>query len=197
MDKRALLKAIYRALQWDKVYEALPGVTRQEVDELFQELGEGLSDVPEPPEELAAKIAGGEAHLYCDGASRGNPGPAGVGMVITTAEGGEVLAWGAAIGKATNNVAEYRAAIEGLKKALGLQVGRVCLLTDSELLIRQLRGEYKVKNAGLKPLHAEASALLKQFGSWEAQHIPRDENKKADALAARYAKEARKTGAAP
>ncbi|MHC5034240.1 MAG: ribonuclease HI family protein [Planctomycetota bacterium] len=197
MDKRALLKAIYRALHWERLYEALPGVTRQEVDEFFQELGERLSDVPEPPEELAAKIVGEEACLYCDGASRGNPGPAGVGMVITTAEGEEVLAWGAAIGEATNNVAEYRAAIEGLKKALELQARRVRLLTDSELLIRQLRGEYKVKNAGLKPLHAEASALLEQFASWDAQHIARDENKQADALAARYAREARKSRSAP
>ncbi|MCK4376465.1 MAG: ribonuclease HI family protein [Candidatus Brocadiae bacterium] len=140
---------------------------------------------------MAAKVAGGEARLHCDGASRGNPGPAGIGMVLTTPEGEEVLAWGAAIGRATSNVAEYRAAIEGLKKALELKVRRVRLLSDSELLVRQLEGAYKVKSAGLKPLHGELMGLLARLDSWEARHVARDRNLRADALATRYAKAAK------
>ncbi len=112
-------------------------------------------------------------------------------MVLTTPEGEEVLAWGAAIGRATNNVAEYRAAIEGLKNALELKVRRVRLLSDSELLVRQLEGAYKVKSPKLKPLHGELTALLARLDSWEARHVARDQNLRADALAARYAKAAK------
>lgn len=190
MNKLSLLRAIYEAIRWDKLYEALPEVSRRQVDELFRELREALGDVAEAPGELAAKVAGGEALLYCDGASRGNPGPAGIGMVLTTPEGEEVLAWGAAIGRATSNVAEYRAAIEGLRKALGLKVRRVRLLSDSELLVRQLEGAYKVKSPKLKPLHGELMALLARLDSWEACHVARDQNLRADALATRHTKAA-------
>lgn len=197
MNKLDLLKAVYNALQWDKLYEAMPEANRQQVDDLFRELRRKLSEeapapeppgVEEPPQVPPAAVAGGEVRLYCDGASRGNPGPAGIGVVLTTAAGEGVLAWGAPIGRATNNVAEYRAVLEALKKALELKARRVCILSDSELLIRQLQGTYKVKSPGLKPLHAEAVALLTKFEGWEARHVSRQGNAKADALAARAAK---------
>jgi ribonuclease HI len=181
VDRIKLLKAIYRAIQWDRLYEIAPEVSRQEVDELFQDLREAVG--PEPEEELADEITGGAALLHCDGASSGNPGPAGIGIVLTTPDGREVLAWGESIGETTNNVAEYRAALAGLEKALELDVRRVRLLTDSQLLVRQLNGEYRVKSASLQPLHAATCELLKKFDRWEAEHVPRSENRRADALA--------------
>lgn len=200
MNKLRLLKAIYEAIQWDKLYGLLPQVSRQQVDEFFQELREKFGAEAEAPEELRAsppegrraRVRGGEAYVYCDGASKGNPGPSGIGMVLTTPEGEEVLAWGASIGRATNNVAEYRAVIEGLKKALELEVRSVRVLCDSELVVRQIQGGYKVKSPGLKPLHAETAALLSRFDKGEIQYIPRDQNLKADALAIQHAKMAKK-----
>lgn len=186
MDKLKLLKAIYESIQWDRLYELLPEAERDEVDLLFRELRQNLE--PEPEEGLADEIAGGEAVLHCDGASKGNPGPAGIGMVLETADGREVLAWGRAIGKATNNVAEYRALIAGLQQALELGVRRITVQSDSQLMVRQINGQYKVKNAGLQPLHAEAKSLLKRFDEWSIQHVPREENAHADSLADRHAK---------
>ncbi len=190
MNKQDLLRALYQAIQWDRLYELLPEVSRQEVDEFFQELRTSVAEAAEPEPDAAASIAGGDARLYCDGSSRGNPGPAGIGMVITTPEDEELLAWGASIGRATNNVAEYRAIVEGLKKALALKVRRVHVFCDSELVVRQVQGNYKVKSPGLKPLYAEVIALLTRFELCKIQYIPRHENAKADALAIGHAKTA-------
>ncbi len=188
MSKLELLKAVYESIDWGKLYRLLPEVSRQHVDELFQDLREKLQLDAEPPEEAAAKIRGGHAHLYCDGASRGNPGPAAIGIVLKAPDGAEVLAWGQPIGRATNNVAEYRAAIEGLKKALELEVRHIRVLCDSELLVRQVHGQYKVKSPGLKPLHADVLDLLARFEQWQVEHIPRTENARADAIATQHAK---------
>lgn len=188
MDEHALLKAVYQSIQWDKLYELAPGAERQEVDELFQQLRRELRPSPEP--DLADEVAGGEAVVRSDGASKGNPGPAGIGAVIQTADGREVVAWGKSIGRATNNVAEYRAAIEGLQRALELGVRRVRLLADSELLVRQVNGEYRVKSPGLQPLHTRVLELLNRFDDWTVSHAGRDENTRADALAGEHAKEA-------
>ena len=211
MDKLGLLKAVYQSIDWSKFYTILPETQRQHVDMLFQELREMLggkataaAETPTlqlrkeevaaiewPTEELAVKVARGAADLYCDGASSGNPGPAGIGIVIQAPDGTRVLARGAAIGRATNNVAEYRAAIEGLKTALKLEVRRIRILSDSELLVKQLRGDYAVKTAHLKILHGEMMALLRQFTGWEARHIPREKNTEADALATQHARDAK------
>src|SRR5438128_1155078 len=97
--------------------------------------------------------------LFADGASRGNPGPAAAGFVLDDPDGHPVAAEGLALGHATNNLAEYRALVEGLLRALSLGVENVDVRMDSELVVRQMRGEYKVKNAGLKPLFEEARDL--------------------------------------
>ncbi|MCL2438397.1 MAG: 6-carboxytetrahydropterin synthase QueD [Coriobacteriia bacterium] len=120
--------------------------------------------------------------LYTDGGSRGNPGPAGIGFVLNhgfvkSCDGG------APIGEATNNVAEYKALIWGLENALALNITHLEARADSELLVKQLKGEYKVKNAALKPLFLDALSLSKQFEFCEFVHIPREENEEADALA--------------
>jgi ribonuclease HI len=192
MDRKELLRAVYEAVDWGRLYQAHPELERREVDELFQELralvGESPADAPEP----SRSLAGEEAYLYTDGASRGNPGPAGIGVVLKTPAGETVLAYGAAAGRTTNNVAEYRAVIEGLEKALELGAARVRLFSDSELLVRQLQGTYKVRNAGLRPLFDEVTALLARFSDRQVRHVPREQNAEADALATKAAKTARR-----
>lgn len=121
--------------------------------------------------------------LYCDGASRGNPGPASIGFVLYDPGGIVIHELGGAIGRATNNVAEYRALISGLESALEREVRSLEVRLDSQLLVRQVTGEYRVKAAGLKPLAREAVRLLRSFDEVEVIHVPRDQNKRADALA--------------
>jgi len=117
-----------------------------------------------------------------DGGARGNPGPAAVGAVVTD-ERGEVLAErGEYIGEATNNVAEYRAVQLGLRLARELGADEVEVVNDSELVARQIGGQYKVKNAGLKPLFIETMAALRQFDRWSVRNVPREENARADEL---------------
>jgi ribonuclease HI/probable phosphoglycerate mutase len=121
--------------------------------------------------------------LFTDGASRGNPGPAGAGSVLIDAEGRERAARSLCLGCCTNNVAEYRALLLGLQSALELGCKRVDIRLDSELIVRQLQGRYKVKHEALKPLFAEVKGLLAQLEGWTICHIPREQNKRADQLA--------------
>ncbi len=122
--------------------------------------------------------------LYCDGASRGNPGPAAIGAVLYAPGGGEpVLEVSRIIGEATNNEAEYRALIAGLEGAHALDVRDLLIRLDSQLLVRQVGGEYRVRSAGLKPLHRRVQALVSRFAVVDIEHVPREENVFADALA--------------
>ncbi|MFM8998767.1 MAG: ribonuclease HI family protein [Actinomycetota bacterium] len=121
--------------------------------------------------------------VACDGAARGNPGPAGIGVQITDPEGVVVAEIAEGIGFATNNVAEYRAAIAGLARARDLGATEVLLRSDSRLLIEQLAGNYRVRNEGLKPLHAEARRLLAGFAAVGLEHVRRERNTEADRLA--------------
>jgi probable phosphoglycerate mutase len=125
----------------------------------------------------------GHLIVACDGASRGNPGPAGIGVEITN-EHGEVLGEIAqGIGETTNNVAEYTAVIEGLARAAELGARTVTLRSDSLLLISQLTGRYRVKAAHLQPLHRRARSLAAGFDRVSFEHVPREENVEADRLA--------------
>ena len=134
----------------------------------------------------------GTLRLYTDGAARGNPGPAGLGLVIEDAEG--MRLWGGCryIGTATNNVAEYLALIEGLKKAAEWKPDRLEVFLDSQLVVEQMGGRYRVKNANLAPLHRQATDLLKGFAEATVNHVERERNKGADALANRAIDEYRK-----
>jgi ribonuclease HI len=123
--------------------------------------------------------------VHVDGGARGNPGPAAVAAVVSDPadpEGEALLERGLAIGVATNNVAEYRAVLLGLELAAELEAGEVEVVNDSELVARQIEGRYKVKHAGLKPLHAEAKRALARFGRWRIRSVPREANARADAL---------------
>ena len=123
-----------------------------------------------------------EATLFADGGSRGNPGHAASGAVLM-AEGGAVLREvGRYLGIETNNVAEWTALIDGLCAAKELGVSRLAIRLDSELVVRQLSGQYRVKHENLRPLYTRAKALLSDFEAVEIKHVPRKENKLADAL---------------
>jgi ribonuclease HI len=122
------------------------------------------------------------ARLFTDGGARGNPGPAAYGFVLETEDGTVLAAEGAAIGEATNNVAEYSGLIAGLRKALELHVPEVEVVSDSELMVKQMRGEYRVKNEALRGLFVEANAVARQLGSVEYRHVKRAHNELADKL---------------
>jgi ribonuclease HI len=122
------------------------------------------------------------ARLFTDGGARGNPGPAASAFVLE-AENGTVLdARGDAIGVATNNVAEYRALTAGLARALELGLREVEVVSDSELLVKQMRGEYKVKNAALRELSLEAARLAREIGTVTYRAVRREHNELADSL---------------
>jgi len=123
-----------------------------------------------------------KAKLSTDGGARGNPGPAAYGYVLETDDGTVLAAEGEVIGVATNNVAEYRALVAGLEKALELQVDDVEVVSDSELLVKQMLGEYRVKNDALKALHAEASRLADHLRSVRYTAVRREHNELADRL---------------
>lgn len=122
------------------------------------------------------------ARLFTDGGSRGNPGPAAFAYVLEDADGQVLAAHGETIGVATNNVAEYSALIAGLEKALELGVAEVEVVSDSELMVKQMRGEYRVKNEALRGLFLEATSLARQLGSVEYRHVKRAHNELADRL---------------
>ena len=121
--------------------------------------------------------------LQFDGGSRGNPGPAGIGVVVAAADGTPLVTLGRFIGRATNNVAEYRALITAMQEARKLGARNVVIRGDSELVIKQMRGEYRVKNPDMKVLYDEAQAILRTFASAKIAHNLRDKNELADALA--------------
>lgn len=121
--------------------------------------------------------------IYTDGASKGNPGDAGIGVIITAEDGSVLCEIGEYIGKTTNNVAEYAALVRGLEEAIKLGATSVELSTDSELMARQLAGVYKVKSPNLKPLFEKATMLLRNFAKVTVTHVVREFNKRADELA--------------
>jgi ribonuclease HI len=132
----------------------------------------------------------GYAEMYSDGASSGNPGPSGIGVVINLTggySGHKCHRISEYIGIATNNVAEYSALLKGLETARSLGIQHINIYMDSELLVRQIKGIYRVKNANLIPLWKNAMDILKDFSDYSVTHVPREMNKEADYLARRAA----------
>jgi ribonuclease HI len=120
--------------------------------------------------------------VHVDGGARGNPGPAAVAAVASTRDGDVVGERSAYIGEATNNVAEYRAVLLGLELARSLGARDVEVVNDSELVARQIGGQYKVKHAGLRPLFVETMRALRGFDRWAVRNVRREQNKRADEL---------------
>ncbi len=125
-----------------------------------------------------------KVQIFCDGASRGNPGPAGIGVVLKDGHK-TLLEISDYLGKTTNNIAEYAACLRGLTEALILGAKEVEVHADSELLVKQLNGEYKVKNEGIQPIFSQIQSLIKKFKHFSVTHTLRDGNKHADELANR------------
>jgi ribonuclease H / adenosylcobalamin/alpha-ribazole phosphatase len=123
-----------------------------------------------------------DAVLHFDGGSRGNPGPAAYGFVLDRPNGEQLAAAGEAIGVATNNVAEYRGLIEGMRRASELGVSRLTVHGDSKLVIEQMKGAWRVRAEGLRPLHDEARAVARSFESVRFEHVRRGGNAEADRL---------------
>lgn len=153
---------------------------------------------PAKPKVLARRPASPNrlVSIHVDGAARGNPGPAGVGAVLTNGSGRKLKEVSIYLGEATNNVAESCALIVALQEALKFSPGEVKVFTDSELLARQVTGRYRVKNQQLQWLHVLIQSLLQGFGRFEICHIPREQNRHADRLASRAAAEGLKRGRA-
>ena len=132
-----------------------------------------------------ATTVSGTVRVHIDGASRGNPGPAGIGVLFLGPDGSAFERLHRGIGEATNNVAEYSALLAALERAAALGVTDLEVYSDSELLVRQLQGRYQVKHPALRPLYAAARKRVADFSHFAIHHVPRELNAEADALANR------------
>ena len=129
--------------------------------------------------------------VHVDGGARGNPGPAAAAAVVSTPDGDVIDEARQLLGVATNNVAEYRGLLLGLERARALGADEVEIVNDSELVAKQMNGEYKVKHPDMKPLHAQAKRALAEFDGWRIRSVPRAQNAAADALVNQALDEAR------
>jgi ribonuclease HI len=184
-----LLVLIHKSIDMEKLKEQDRTITKKRVDKLFQVLKDhvkkddltvsekGITDTLNIKKEADLIV------VNVDGASRGNPGESGIGVAIFDKDSNLISEACDYLGVATNNIAEYRALILGIKLSTEYNAKRTLFKSDSELMVKQIKGEYKVKNAQLKLLFAEAQSLLKKLPNWKIMHVPRDENKEADLLA--------------
>ncbi len=139
-------------------------------------------ETPDPADKEARIDSAATYEIYCDGGSRGNPGPAAYGAIIEDESGRRIATLSHFLGKSTNNVAEYSGLLAAVKRASEMGIKKVKIRMDSELIVRQLTGRYRVKNANLKPLYADCMNYLRSFDKWVVEHIPREENTEADQL---------------
>ncbi len=181
-----LLVLIHKGINIETLKEQDKAITKKRVDELFQDLKDHVKKddlaVPEKKTTDTSSIKK-EADLIVvnvDGASRGNPGESGIGVAIFDKDSNLINEACDYLGVATNNIAEYNALILGVKLSTKYNAKRVLFKSDSELMVKQIKGEYRVKNAQLKILFAEAQSLLKKLPNWKIMHVPREENKEAD-----------------
>ena len=177
--KAEILNYLADSLSFAKTDQRFPAVSLDEIRNILRESAQQC----EQEQGIAHSYPGTEFLLYTDGASRGNPGKAGAGSVVLDSEGQIVDESKKYLGKNTNNAAEYRALIHGLGQVLKAGGRRVHVFSDSELMVKQLKGTYKVRNKELILLHKEVNDLLKKFTSYDIKHINREQNRHADRLA--------------
>jgi ribonuclease HI len=187
-----LVMLISKYLDIEKLIEENPSVTKEMVESLFQEIlktkkikeliDSGLScrDIPQQRQKGISELI-----IHTDGASRGNPGRAGIGVAIFNKDYHLIEEVCKFIGESTNNVAEYHAMILAAQKAIAYHAKKVNFKTDSELLVRQLNGVYRVKSQNILFLYNKLMNLLNKIPTWKVQHVSREENVIADALANR------------
>jgi len=163
-----------------------PAFIRETLSKAARYFRESQDEEQVPKQEkdtVTPDIAGSTLYLYADGASRGNPGEGGAGVLITDNMGNEIFSKGFYLGHCTNNEAEYKALIIGLAEASGRNCDNIVVYLDSQLIVRQISGEYQVKNKNLTPLYNQVMELLGFFHKYRVEHIPRSENTRADQLA--------------
>ncbi len=187
LDKEAIITALAKELP-DADFAALfPGLPVKELRAVL--LGKKKTAAPQQEQQQLFKepvaTDGLSCRLFTDGASRGNPGQAGAGSVLLDSNGQEIAGRSLYLGRCTNNVAEYRALILGLQTAAEFGCSQLDIFLDSQLIVRQVLGQYKVKHPDLKPLFQEVKSLLAGVDNWKISHVPRAENKRADELANR------------
>jgi ribonuclease HI len=184
-----LLVLIHKGIDIEKLKEQDKAITKKRVDKLFQGIINYIvkDDLAVSEKEITDTLnIKKEADLIVvnvDGASKGNPGESGIGVAIFDKDSNLINEACDYLGVATNNIAEYKALIFGIKLSIEYNAKRVLFKSDSELMVKQIKGEYKVKNAQLKLLFTEAQSLLKKLPNWKIMHVPREENKEADLLA--------------
>ncbi|MBM4054325.1 MAG: ribonuclease HI family protein [Planctomycetes bacterium] len=184
-----LSSLISRYVDGERLILENPHITKEMIDDFFQNISGNhevtKSGTPSParhnPPSPKKKL--NELIIHTDGASRGNPGKAGAGIAIFDYDYRIIEEICKFLGEATNNVAEYEAMILAAQKAASYQPDKVIFKTDSELLVRQVKGIYRVKNPNLIPLYKKLMTLFKTFPSWEIYHVSREENVLADTLA--------------
>lgn len=173
--QREILGLIGRHIDVRGFLKANPSFSRDEVETALACVG--IAAGREAPSGPLAVV------LYTDGAASGNPGPAGIGVVIADESGHVISELSEYIGRATCNVAEYTALVVGLEEAVRLGARRVTVCADSELLVRQLNGAYQVKSPSILRLYEQATKGLEALEEWKAVHVPREKNQRADSLA--------------
>lgn len=169
-----LLRLIYRHVNISRLLADNPSLAKADVDGLFQRLSHHIRSLTTPGEQFT---------ICTDGASRGNPGPGGIGVVILGSDGQGVEEIAESVKRCTSNEAEYHALLRGIRRARQLGARDLTIKSDSELLVKQLNGAYKVKSPNLLPLCREVMAELRQLAKWKVEHAPREENSRADMLA--------------
>ena len=191
MKKSELVEELARTLSVKRLLKAHPDIDEDTLSAVLKEAAAvvGQSEVPaarqpdfnfaiEPPQQKAGRLI-----MFTDGASRGNPGEAGIGVVIKDEGGNVVKRIARYLGKATNNQAEYTALLDGLKAAREMGADGIQAYADSELLVKQIKGEYKVKNPELQKMNQVARSLIEKFPAFVITYIPREKNSLADSLA--------------
>ena len=177
-----LLRLLPQYLDAEQLSADHPDFTAEMARKVLEELIEASVDQPPLQEEDTPVQEADSVLIFTDGGSRGNPGPAGIGVVVLSGEE-TLVEVGEPIGEATNNEAEYRALIRGLQESKRVGAKRVEIRMDSQLIVRQVEGRYKVKHPVLKGHYAQVMSLLNGLDSWKVLHIPREMNSRADALA--------------
>jgi ribonuclease HI len=192
LDRQRLIRVLEvlgERLPTELLRAEFPDLTRKDVRSLFQAVAEHVRCCEEWPDSVANGQKGEpgtrmmSVSLYCDGASRGNPGPSGAGVVLLDEKGEQILELSRYLDDGTNNEAEYRALVRGLEAAAEIGVKRIEIFLDSELVVRQLRGKYKVRNPRLRSLFDRAVSILQQFDDYGIFHVGRELNQQADRLA--------------